>query len=74
MILQQNQILQTRVEALEHVCSEEINIKQKYMEGALWMGKRMASEIEQMCQSFEYLLGEYDRRLLDGGNGEDRGA
>lgn len=33
------------------------------MEGAVWMGKKLSNEIEKVCQSFEFLLMEYNRRL-----------
>jgi hypothetical protein len=33
------------------------------MEGAVWMGKKMTSQIEKVCQSFEFLLIEYQQRI-----------
>jgi len=27
--------------------------KRKYMEGAVWMGRRMTTEVERVCQGFE---------------------
>ena len=33
------------------------------MEGAVWMGKKLSNEIEKVCQSYEYLLLEYQQRV-----------
>lgn len=37
--------------------------KRKYMEGAVWMGRRMTTEIERVCQGFESLAQEYINRF-----------
>ena len=37
--------------------------KQKYMDGAVCMGRRISSEIEKLRESFQYLLEEYKRRV-----------
>jgi len=39
--------------------------KQKYMEGAVWMGKKLSNEIEKVCQSYEFLLQEYNQRVAE---------
>mgnify|MGYP000097025979 FL=1 len=33
------------------------------MEGAVWMGKKLSHEIEQTCQSYEFLLMEFNQRI-----------
>ena len=33
------------------------------MEGAVWMGKKLSNEIEKVCQSYEFLLLEYNQRI-----------
>lgn len=43
--------------------AEGTDEKKKYMEGAVWMGKKMSTEVERVCQSFEFLLVEYKQRL-----------
>ena len=42
-----------------------ISDKRKYMEGAVWMGKRMTTEIERVCQGFEGLSQEYMSRFKE---------
>jgi len=39
--------------------------KRKYMEGAVWMGRRMTTEVERVCQGFESLSQEYINRFQD---------
>ena len=48
---------------MESVQSEGIEEKKKYMEGAVWMGKKLSNEIEKVCQSYEFLLLEYNQRI-----------
>jgi len=43
----------------------ETHDKQKYMEGAVWMGKRMSSEVERVCKVFETLMQDYKTRFTD---------
>ena len=45
--------------------SNETHDKQKYMEGAVWMGKRMSSEVERICKVFETLMEDYKKRFSD---------
>ena len=35
------------------------------MEGAVWMGKRMSSEVERICKVFETLMEDYKKRFSD---------
>lgn len=37
--------------------------KRKYMEGAVWMGRRLSNEIELLCQSYDYMLNEFNDRM-----------
>jgi hypothetical protein len=39
------------------------------MEGAVWMGKKLSNEIEKVCQSFEYLFMDYNKRIDDAKTG-----
>jgi hypothetical protein len=48
--------------------SEGIDEKKKYMEGAVWMGKKLSNEVEKVCQSYEFLLLEYNQRIGAGQN------
>ena len=43
----------------------EVHDKQKFMEGAVWMGRKMSSEIERVCQVFESLAQEYNVRFSE---------
>ena len=43
--------------------SNETHDKQKYMEGAVWMGKRMSGEVERICKVFETLMEDYKQRF-----------
>ena len=36
--------------------------KSKYMEGAVWFGKRLTNEIERLCQVVDTLVREYQSR------------
>ena len=45
--------------------SGETHDKQKYMEGAVWMGKRMSSEVERVCKVFETLMTDYKKRFAE---------
>ena len=35
------------------------------MEGAVWMGKRMSTEVERVCKVFETLMQDYKQRFSD---------
>ena len=59
----ENEQLMERVGQLEKCITEGTDEKKKYMEGAVWMGKKMSTEVERVCQSFEFLLVEYKQRL-----------
>ena len=39
--------------------------KKAYMEGAVWMGKKLTNEIEKVCQSYEFLIMEYHQRVAE---------
>jgi hypothetical protein len=36
--------------------------KAKYMEGAVWMGKRLTNEVERLCQAVDSLVREFSDR------------
>lgn len=59
----ENEQLVERLAQLERCLAEGTDEKKKYMEGAVWMGKKMSTEVERVCQSFEFLLVEYKQRL-----------
>jgi hypothetical protein len=65
-LLAENQELQDKIAYLQSIKNEGVDYKKKYMEGAVWMGKKLSNEIEQACQSFEFLLMEYSQRLTKG--------
>ena len=50
---QQNVIVHQKLQTLENLRRDEIHDKNKFMEGAIWMGKRISAEVERTCQSFE---------------------
>lgn len=62
VLITQNQELQDKLSHYESVKTEGFDQKKKYMEGAVWMGKKLSNEIEQTCQSYEFLLMEYNQR------------
>ena len=49
MLVIENQELQERIKAFESVANEGTDEKKKYMEGAVWMGKKLSNEIEKVC-------------------------
>ena len=61
----ENEYLRERLQNLDHqkIPQPEQLQKKKYMEGAVWMGKRLSNEIEKLCQSYEFLLMEYNQRV-----------
>ena len=50
---------------MQHMHGSETYDKQKYMEGAVWMGKRMSGEVERVCKVFETLMLDYKQRFTD---------
>jgi len=68
----ENAMLKEKLNKLEAVAQDEDYEKSKYMEGAVWMGRRMSSEVEKFCQTLDELQGEFNERLSDFGmvNGE----
>lgn len=61
----ENDNLKTQIEKLNSIHKEGAGHKRKYMEGAVWMGKKLSNEIEKTCQSFEFLIMEYNKRLAE---------
>lgn len=59
----ENEQLRTQLLKYEKCVIEGTDEKKKYMEGAVWIGKKMSTEVERVCQSFEFLLVEYKQRL-----------
>ena len=47
-IIQENEQLNKRIAILESIQSEATDQKRKYMEGAVWMGKKLSNEIERV--------------------------
>jgi hypothetical protein len=50
--------LKERLERAENVNRGMEYEKAKYMEGAVWFGKRVTSEVERLCQTVEILTRE----------------
>jgi hypothetical protein len=48
-----NTEMQDRLRVCEDIKKDEIHDKNKFMEGAIWMGRRISAEVERTCQSFE---------------------
>ena len=51
----ENNNLKNEISKMKEVQDNEVHDKQKFMEGAVWMGRRMSGEIERVCQVFESL-------------------
>lgn len=62
MLQVENDELKAKLEKHAYI-SEGIDEKKKYMEGAVWMGKKLSNEVEKVCQSYEFLLLEYNQRI-----------
>ena len=45
----ENAELKSRVSKLERIKESEDYERAKYMEGAVWMGKKISNEIERVC-------------------------
>lgn len=61
-LLTQNDTLSRRVLMLEQIYSQGFDEKQRYMEGAIWMGNRLSNEIKGMLIAVEYLVEELAQR------------
>ena len=61
----ENAQLKQNLSKMQLMQSNETHDKQKYMEGAVWMGKRMSSEVERICKVFETLMEDYKQRFSD---------
>lgn len=51
--------LKTKIQKLEGIKSTQEYEKSKYMEGAVWMGKKVSNEIERACSKTDNLIQEY---------------
>ena len=54
-----NEDLQQKNVVLEELYSQGFEEKQKYMEGAIWMGTRFAAELEGLQGTLDYLIQEF---------------
>jgi hypothetical protein len=45
--------MQDRLRVCEDIKKDEIHDKNKFMEGAIWMGRRISAEVERTCTSFD---------------------
>ena len=61
----ENDQLKHDLSKMQILASNESHDKQKYMEGAVWMGKRMSTEVERVCKVFETLMEDYKVRFSD---------
>ena len=59
---EENEKLKERIDRLEFARMNGDEEKVKYMEGAVWMGKKLTGEIERLCASLEELIQEHERR------------
>ncbi|CDW72654.1 UNKNOWN [Stylonychia lemnae] len=62
LIEQENQDLKDKLKKFEMIRGNQDYDKAKYMEGAVWMGKRVTNEIEKVCTSIESIIAEYNTR------------
>jgi len=58
----QNDALNQRIVLLEQIYSQGFDEKQRYMEGAIWMGNRLNNEIRGLLVAVEYLVEEFMKR------------
>jgi len=51
LLLFEKDTLKKRVAQLEEINMQQFDVdqKRKYMEGAVWMGRRLSNEIELLC-------------------------
>ena len=61
----ENANLKNDLAKMKEVQATEVHDKHKYMEGAVWMGRKMSSEIERVCQAYESITQEYRLRFGD---------
>ena len=59
---EENEFLKENLLKLREVANDETHDKQKYMEGAVWMGQKMSNEVERVCKVLEQISQEYKRR------------
>lgn len=52
----ENEELKIRVKKLEAIKGTQEYEKSKYMEGAVWMGKKVSNEIEKACTKIDNLI------------------
>jgi len=56
-------MLRAKLEKVQELQVEGTDDKRQFMEGAVWMGRRIISEVERTCSSFENLQKEYLERF-----------
>jgi len=54
--------LREKLKKFEMIRGNQDYDKAKYMEGAVWIGKRVTNEIEKVCTSIESIIAEYNTR------------
>ena len=52
---QENEKLKIELKRIKEMNEQQVDDKRKYMEGAVWMGRKITSEVEKVCQGFEVL-------------------
>lgn len=52
---QENGKLKIELKRIKEMNEQQVDDKRKYMEGAVWMGRKITSEVEKVCQGFEVL-------------------
>mmetsp|Transcript_32094 Transcript_32094/g.31410 ORF Transcript_32094/g.31410 Transcript_32094/m.31410 type:complete len:159 (+) Transcript_32094:550-1026(+) len=58
----ENRNLKEQIRRLDGIKMDSACEKAKYMEGAVWMAKKLSSEIENLCHGVDNLLLEFDKR------------
>lgn len=51
--------LRERVSRGEEARQSQDHEKAKFMEGAVWLGKKVTNEVERLCQTMDSLVNEY---------------
>ena len=62
-IEQENEGLRQRLAEAEAVSKGQDYEKAKYMEGAVWLGKKLTNEIEKLCHAVDSITGEFQQRV-----------
>ena len=63
----ENEHLKLQVQALEHSRATDGFDREKFYEGAAWMGQQGVTETEKAVKGVEHMRGEYKRKVAECG-------